>query len=56
MDDARNIKGIYRANLHHKRPKGSPKAGWKEDVENDTRKTGIVNLLKPSGNFTYHQV
>jgi hypothetical protein len=55
MDDARNTKKIYQANLHQKGPKGRPKARWKA-VENDIRKTGIVNLLKPSGNFTYHQV
>jgi hypothetical protein len=33
MDDARNTKKIYQANLHQKRPKGRPKARWKDDVE-----------------------
>lgn len=36
MDDARNTKKIYQANLHYKRPKVRPKAGWKDDVEDDT--------------------
>jgi hypothetical protein len=35
MDDARNTKKIYQANLHHKRPKGRPKDRRKYDVEND---------------------
>ena len=39
-DDARNTKNIYQANLHQKRPKGRSKARWKDDVENDVRKTG----------------
>ena len=43
MDDARNTKNIYQANLHQKRPKGRSKARWKDDVENDVTKTRIVN-------------
>jgi hypothetical protein len=43
MDDGRNTMKIYEANLHHKRPKGRPKARWKDDVENDITKVGIVN-------------
>ena len=43
MDDVRNTKKIYQATLHLKRPKGRPKARWKDDVENDARKMGIVN-------------
>jgi hypothetical protein len=41
MDDARNTKKIYQANLHQKRPKGRPKARWKDDVENEVRKMEI---------------
>jgi hypothetical protein len=42
-DDTRYTKKIYQANLHQKRPKGRPKAGWKGDVENDIKKMEIVN-------------
>jgi hypothetical protein len=35
---ARNAKKTYQATLHRE-----DKAGWKYDVENDTRKMGIVN-------------
>jgi hypothetical protein len=41
MDDARNIRIVYQANLHQKQPKGRPKTRWKDDVENDIRKMGI---------------
>jgi hypothetical protein len=41
--DTKNTKKIDEANLHHKLPKGRPKDRWKCDVENDIRKTGIVN-------------
>jgi len=34
---------IYEANLDYKRPKGRPKTGWKDDVENDVREMDIVN-------------
>jgi hypothetical protein len=43
MDDARNSKKLYQANLFHKRPKGRPKARWKDDVDNDIRKIGSTN-------------
>jgi hypothetical protein len=45
MDDARNTEtiGLYQANLHKNRPKGRPKDIWKDDVQNDVRKMGIVN-------------
>jgi hypothetical protein len=43
MDDARNTKKIYQANLYQKRPKGRPKARWKNYVQNDVRKMGNVN-------------
>jgi hypothetical protein len=45
MDDARNTKKIYEANLHLKRPKGRPQGRWKDDVEM-IRVMGIVNLRK----------
>ena len=41
--DARNSKKIYQADLHHKRPKGRPKARWKDAVGNGVRKLGIAN-------------
>jgi hypothetical protein len=44
MDDARNAKKIYQTSLHKKRPKGRPKARWKDEVENDIRKMQIDNL------------
>jgi hypothetical protein len=43
IDDARNTKKVYQANLHHKQPKGRPKPGWKDNVENIIRNMGIVN-------------
>ena len=43
MDDARNTKKIYKANLHQKRPKGRPNARWKDNMQNDIRNMGIVN-------------
>jgi len=44
MDDARNTKKIYQANLYKKKqPKVRPKARWKGEEENDKRKMGIVN-------------
>jgi hypothetical protein len=43
MDDARNAKKIYQTNLHQKRPKGRPKARWKDEVENNIRKMQIDN-------------
>jgi hypothetical protein len=43
VDDARNATKIYQANLDQKQTKGRPKARWKDDVENDIRKMGIVN-------------
>ena len=43
MGDASFTKKIYQANVHHKRSKGRPKDRWKDDVENDIRKRGIVN-------------
>ena len=42
MDDARNSKKIYQANLHQKIPKGRPKARWNDDVDNDLRRMGII--------------
>jgi len=41
MDDARNSKKIYQANLHFKRTQGRPKAGWKDVLENDTWRMGM---------------
>jgi hypothetical protein len=41
MDDARNTKKTYQANLHQNRPKGRPKARRKDDAENDVRKMRI---------------
>jgi len=41
IDGARNTKKTYQANLHQE-----DKARWKDDVENDTRKRGIVNWGK----------
>jgi hypothetical protein len=38
LDGARNTKKAYQANLHQE-----DKARWKDDVENSTRKMGIVN-------------
>ena len=43
MDDARNTKKIYEADLHQERPKGRPTAKQKNHMENDSRKMGIVN-------------
>ena len=43
MNGVRNTKKIYPPNLHQKWPTGNPKARWKDDVENDRRKTEIVN-------------
>jgi hypothetical protein len=43
MDDARNTKKIYEADLHQERPKGKRKAKQKNYMENDSRKMGIVN-------------
>jgi len=43
MDDGRNTKKIQQANLHQKQPKVRPKAGWKDDAENDRREMAIVN-------------
>jgi hypothetical protein len=42
VDDVRNAKKIYQANLNHKRPKGKSKARWKDDVENGIKKVCIV--------------
>ena len=43
MDDARNTKKIYHANLHKKKqPKVRSRARWKDEGENDIRKIGIV--------------
>jgi len=42
MDDARNTRIVYQAIFHQKQPKGRPKTRWKDDVENDIRKMGIV--------------
>jgi hypothetical protein len=42
MDDARNTKKTYQANLHQKRPKGMPKARRKCYVQNYIRKMGEV--------------
>jgi len=43
MDEARNSKKVYQANLHHKLPKGRNKARWKDAVGNDIKQKGIVN-------------
>jgi hypothetical protein len=43
LDDARNTKKIYQATLHKQGPKGRPKTRWKDDVEDDLTKMGIVN-------------
>jgi hypothetical protein len=43
MVDARNTKKIYLANLHQKLPKWRPKARWKDNVENVSRKMEIIN-------------
>jgi len=43
MDDGRNTKKIYQANLHQKQLKVRPKAGWKDDAENDRRELAIIN-------------
>lgn len=43
MGDARNTKKVYKTNLNRKRPKGRPNAKWKDDVQNDIRKMGIVS-------------
>jgi len=42
-DDARTTKKIHQANIHQKLPKWRSKATWKDDVQNDVRKMGIVN-------------
>jgi len=42
VDDVRNSKKIYQANLHHKRLKGRFKARWKDDVENDIKKRALL--------------
>jgi hypothetical protein len=42
VDDVRNAKKIYQANLHHKRPKGRSKARWKDDVENGMKKCALL--------------
>jgi hypothetical protein len=34
---------MFQADLRQKRPKGRPKARWKDDVENDVKKIGSVN-------------
>jgi hypothetical protein len=43
MDDTRNNRKMYEANLHLKRQKGRPKARWKGDIENEIRKKRVVN-------------
>jgi hypothetical protein len=43
MDDARNTKKIYKTNLNQKHLKGRPNTKWKDDVESDIRKMGIVS-------------
>lgn len=42
MDDVRNAKKIYQANLHHKRPKGRSTTRWKDDVENGIKKNALL--------------
>jgi hypothetical protein len=43
MDDGRNTKKIYQANVHQKQPKVRPKARWKDDAEDDRREMATVN-------------
>jgi hypothetical protein len=50
MDDVRNTKKIYQANLHKKRTGGRPMARGTVDVENDVRRMGIVNWRKVAQN------
>jgi hypothetical protein len=41
-----NTKNVLTGKPEGKRPLGRPRCGWEDDI----------NLLKPSGNFTYDQV
>lgn len=43
LDDARNTKQIYEADLNRKSTKERPKDRWNGDAENDIKKMGIIN-------------
>jgi len=43
MDGARCTKKMYQATVHKEKSKGTPKGRWKNYVEKDIRKMGIVN-------------
>jgi len=42
VDDVRNTKKIYQANLHHKRPKRRSTTRWKDDVENGIKNYALL--------------
>ena len=42
MDDARNTKKMYKANLHYEIAKRRTKARWKVDVANDISKRATL--------------
>ena len=46
LDDARNTKKIYEADLTQKPIKERPKDRWKGDVENGIKTMGIINCRR----------